>query len=230
MPSHTPWCGESRTPRVRTLPSTNSSPLMSPLRTSPPGQRDCQWRRFVLYSAFWGSQLPTCTETLELYPGLTGRGIWPPATPPQRSVDALALLHSHGLVTAKTSGGNTVWSVTSSQMLVRRRRPPWRYSHRRRAHPPLPHGAPGLVGMAGRAGQAEADGIHQSQRSPPASLGTTRLRGITPPTGKDRKWLAISRPAGEISSMRVPHLTSAEGWWRESTELGSPGSPCAGRH
>lgn len=58
-------------------------------------------------------------ETLELYPGLTGRGI-ARATghSPTTVLDALALLHSHGLITAKTSGGNTVWSVTSSQMLV----------------------------------------------------------------------------------------------------------------
>lgn len=58
-------------------------------------------------------------ETLELNPGLTGRGT-ARATghSPTTVLDALELLSSHGLITAETASGNTVWTATSPQDLI----------------------------------------------------------------------------------------------------------------
>ena len=58
-------------------------------------------------------------ETLELHSSLTGRGI-ARATghSPTTVLDALALLHSQGLITAEKAGGNTVWNVTRPQALA----------------------------------------------------------------------------------------------------------------
>lgn len=58
-------------------------------------------------------------EAIELTPGLTGRAI-ARATghSPTTVLDAIALLTSHGLITADRTGGNTTWTVTSPQALV----------------------------------------------------------------------------------------------------------------
>lgn len=58
-------------------------------------------------------------ESLELFDGLSGRGVARlTGHSPTTVLDALALLVSHGLVSAEVVGGNTVWSVTTSQDLV----------------------------------------------------------------------------------------------------------------
>lgn len=58
-------------------------------------------------------------ESLELEGGSTGRGIARvTGHSPTTVLEALALLHSHGLVSTETSGGNTVWSVTTPQDLA----------------------------------------------------------------------------------------------------------------
>lgn len=58
-------------------------------------------------------------ETLELHPGLTGRGIARlTGHSPTTVLDALALLSSHGLITETVAGGNTTWTVTRAQDLV----------------------------------------------------------------------------------------------------------------
>jgi len=57
-------------------------------------------------------------EALELSGGLTGRGVARlTGHSPTTALDALALLHSHGLVRIETAGGSTVWSVTTQQDL-----------------------------------------------------------------------------------------------------------------
>ena len=58
-------------------------------------------------------------ETVELTPGLTGRAI-ARATghSPTTVLDALALLASHGLISAERIKGNVVWTVTSPQALA----------------------------------------------------------------------------------------------------------------
>lgn len=58
-------------------------------------------------------------ETLELYPGLTGRGIARlTGHSPTTVLDAIALLSTHGLITETVAGGNTIWTVTRTQDLV----------------------------------------------------------------------------------------------------------------
>lgn len=58
-------------------------------------------------------------ETLELHPGLTGRGIARlTGHSPTTVLDAIALLSSHGLITETVAGGNTTWTVTRAQDLV----------------------------------------------------------------------------------------------------------------
>lgn len=58
-------------------------------------------------------------EALELSGSLTGRGVARlTGHSPTTVLDALALLHTHGLVSAETVGGNTVWSVTRPQDLA----------------------------------------------------------------------------------------------------------------
>lgn len=58
-------------------------------------------------------------EAIELTPGLTGRAI-ARATghSPTTVLDAIALLASHGLITADRAVGNTTWTVTSPQALI----------------------------------------------------------------------------------------------------------------
>lgn len=58
-------------------------------------------------------------EALELEGGSTGRGIARvTGQSPTTVLEALALLRSHGLVSTETSGGNTVWSVSTPQDLA----------------------------------------------------------------------------------------------------------------
>lgn len=58
-------------------------------------------------------------ETLELHPGLTGRGIARlTGHSPTTVLDAIALLSSHGLITETVARGNITWTVTRAQDLV----------------------------------------------------------------------------------------------------------------